>query len=113
MSARIRVARVSDGSHTAFEADVRAPFGASIGRARWMQDGKAVAFIAPGDRGRLGIFTQAFDPARNLPESRRALAGFDRDDPSESFGIARDGSAMTVSVVDQVSGVMVVDGAIR
>ena len=112
VSARIRVARVRDGSHTAFQVEVRAPFGASIGRTRWMPDGKAVAFIAPDDRGRLGIFTQAFDPDRNLPESRRALTGFDRDDPSESFGIARDGSAMTVSVVDQVSGIMVVDGAI-
>lgn len=112
VSARIRVARVQDGSHTAFHVEVRAPFGASIGRTRWMPDGKAIAFIAPDERGRLGIYTQAFDPLRNLPESRRALTGFDRDDPSESFGIARDGSAMTVSIVDQVSGVMVVDGAI-
>jgi eukaryotic-like serine/threonine-protein kinase len=110
--ARIHVARVRDGSHTAFDVDVPAPVGASIGRTRWMPDGKAIAFIAPDERGRLGIYTQAFDPLRNLPESRRALTGFDRDDPSESFGIARDGSAMTVSIVDQVSGVMVVDGAI-
>jgi serine/threonine protein kinase len=112
VSARIRVARVSDGSHTAFEAEVRAPFGASIGRARWMPDGKAIAFIAPGDRGRLGIYTQAFHPLRNLPDTRRTIAGFDRADPTESFGFARDGSAMTVSILDQVSGVMVVDGAI-
>jgi len=35
-----------------------------------------------------------------------------RDDPTESFVIARNGSAMTVSIVDQVSGAMVVDGAI-
>jgi Tol biopolymer transport system component len=112
VSARIHVARVRDGSRTAFQVDVRAPSGASIGRARWMPDGKAIAFIAPDERGRLGIYTQAFDPLRNRPESRRAIAGFDRDDPTESFGIARDGSAMTVSIVDQVSGIMVVDGAI-
>ncbi|HYC61842.1 MAG TPA: protein kinase, partial [Thermoanaerobaculia bacterium] len=62
VSARIRVARVSDGSETAFQVDVRAPFGASIGRTRWMPDGTAIAFIAPDARGRLGIFTQAFDP---------------------------------------------------
>ena len=112
VSARIRVARVSDGSHTPFQVEVRAPFGASIGRTRWTPDGKAIAFIAPDERGHLGIYTQAFDPLRNLPESRRPLAGFDRDDPAESFGFARDGSAMTVSVVDQVSGIMVVDGAV-
>jgi hypothetical protein len=75
--------------------------GDGAGVSGWMADGKAIAFIAPDERGHIGIYTQAFDPLRNLPESRRGLDGFDRDDPTESFGIARDGSAMTVSVVDQ------------
>jgi serine/threonine protein kinase len=110
VSATIRVARVADGQLMPFQAHVYSPQGVSIGRTRWLPTGKAVAFIGADERGWLGVYAQDFDPTRNVPESRRAVAGFDRDNATESFGIARDGSVVTLSEVDQMSGLMIAEG---
>ena len=80
------------------------------GRNRWMPDGKAIAFVAPDEAGRNGIFVQDFDPERDTTATRRKLAGFEVDPRTESFGIAPDGSAVTIGGVEVTSRIRLAEG---
>ena len=57
------------------------------GRARWMPDGKAIAFVGQDESGASGIYVQDFVPGRDTAATRRKLAGFDPDVAAESFGL--------------------------
>ncbi len=61
-------------------------------RARWMPDGRAIAFVDVDARGRTGIYVQDFVPGKETQASRRPLAGFNADWATETFGISPDGS---------------------
>ena len=85
---------------------------AAIGRARWMPGGHAIAYIGQDEDGRTGIFAQEFTPGRDGAGTRRALGGFDPQRVPQSFGLARDGSVMTISGWEQVFGIEEVDGVL-
>jgi serine/threonine protein kinase len=97
--ARLHVVRLADGTVEPFEirVDARRPTTVSLGRARWMPDGKAIAFVGQDDDGVTGVFTQAFSPGRDTSATRRPLAGFDPDVAAESFGIAPDGAHVVIA----------------
>jgi Tol biopolymer transport system component len=108
----IRVVRLADGSPTRFRSDLRRRFGMignSIGRSRWMPDGKAIVFVGQDDRGAHGLYIQNFDPDRDTSASRRPLLGFDPKTTLESFGISPDGTRLTAAGPEQVSGLMIAE----
>jgi Tol biopolymer transport system component len=116
----LRVIRTEDGKPVDFRIRMAFP-GAqaptvlfrsvgSLGRARWMPDGRAIAFVAVDDRGRPGVMVQDFAPGRDTSASRRPLAGFDGELNAESLGISPDGARLVVSSVGVSSGIMLAEG---
>jgi serine/threonine protein kinase/Tol biopolymer transport system component len=108
----VRVVRLSDGSPTRFRSDLRRRFGMignSIGRSRWMPDGKAIVFIGQDEKGAHGLYIQDFDPERDTAATRRPLFGFDPKTALESFGISPDGARMTVAGPEQASNLMIAE----
>jgi serine/threonine protein kinase len=97
--ARLRVVRLEDGTVEPFEirVDAHRATTVSLGRARWMPDGKAIAFVGQDESGVTGVFAQDFSPGRDTSATRRPLAGFDPDVAAESFGIAPDGSRIVIA----------------
>jgi Tol biopolymer transport system component len=104
----VRVARMADGEPVEFEIRVhpRRATPVDLGRARWMPDGRAIAFIGQDDEGRIGVFTQEFAPGRDTASSRRKLAGFDSDLAVESFAVAPDASRAVISLWEQVFSIV-------
>jgi Tol biopolymer transport system component len=91
----LQVVRLEDGAH--FELDPGVTNSTvSGGRCRWMPDGKQVAYLDQNEQGAWGIYVQDFIPGRNTSSSRKPIAGFDLDSPTESFGISPDGSRITI-----------------
>ncbi len=97
--ALLRVVRVADGQIEPFEiaVDAKRRTTVTLGRARWLPDGKAIAFIGQDEDGASGVYVQDFAPGRDTAASRRKLAGFDPDVAAESFGIAPDGSRLVLA----------------
>jgi hypothetical protein len=107
-AAVLRVIRLADGSALPFEI----PLGASAsptgrasgpansvvrGRARWLPDGQAIAFVDVDARGRAGIFVPRFLAGPDTSATRRPLPGPDLDADAESFAFSPDGQRLTVS----------------
>jgi Tol biopolymer transport system component len=88
-----------DGVRVAFEIRVeyRRLTRNLLGRARWMPDGRAIAFIGQDERGVAGIFVQDFAPGRDTSATRRKLTGFDPEIATESFGLSPDGRRIVIS----------------
>jgi Tol biopolymer transport system component len=95
----LKVVRVDDGKPEPFEiaVEARRRTTVTLGRARWMPDGKAIAFVGQDETGASGVYVQDFAPGRDTAASRRKLAGFDPDVAAESFGVAPDGSRLVVA----------------
>jgi Tol biopolymer transport system component len=110
--ARLLVARLEDGELEPFEILVEAHRRTtiSLGRARWMPDGSAIAFVGQDESGAIGIYAQDFARGEDTRETRRRLAGFDPDVAAESFGIAPDGSRLVVAGWVQLFSLMEADG---
>jgi hypothetical protein len=111
-TANIRVARVSDGKDTGFTIPIRplARTTAILGRVRWMPDGKSLAFLAQNADGINGVFVQSFVPNTDTIATRRPFGGFDRERAAESFGIAPDGTTMTVAGWEQLFSLFSIEG---
>ncbi len=106
----IRVARISDGAAVPFDC-VTPNAGGVPGRARWMPDGHAIAYVGIDSLGVGGVFVQEFDPTgRTARGARRPIAGFDADYPTESFGISPDGSRIVLSGIEALNSVMLGEG---
>ena len=110
--ARLRVARLEDGALEDFEILVEAHRRTtiSLGRARWLSDGSAIAFVGQDETGAIGIYAQDFVPGRDTSATRRKLAGFDPDVAAESFGISPDGSRLVVAGWLQLFSLMEAEG---
>ena len=108
----LRVLQVEDGALVPFEILIERRRGTaySLGRARWMPDGLAIAFIGQDQDGVRGVFAQDFAPGRDTSASRRPIAGFDPESATESFGISPDGSHIVVAGWEQLFSVTRADG---
>ncbi len=105
----IRVARISDGTVMPFDC-VTSNVGGVPGRARWMPDGRAIAYCDVDSLGIGGVSVQEFDPSGRVARgARRPLAGFDPDYPTESFGISPDGSRIVLSGIETLNSVMLAE----
>jgi len=110
LASKIRVVRLPDGQSAAFEIAVprRKETTAALGRARWMPDGRAIAFLGQDERGVNGVFVQDFVPGRDTTPTRRKLGGFDVENATESLAISPDGKSLTVGSWEQMFNIMIV-----
>ena len=99
-----RVLRLSDGKLLPFQIRV-----AGSARARWMPDGRAIAF-AGTEGGRTGVFVQDFRPDQDTTATRRKIAAFLADFSAETFTVSPDGRQVVVSLVERNSGLMMAEG---
>ncbi len=109
----IRVVKASDGSPAPFETQVqvRSGFSAnSVGRSRWMPDGRALVFVGQDETGAYGLYAQDFAPGQDTTPTRRRLVGFEPGHATESFGISPDGSRIAIAGWDQVFSLMMAEG---
>ena len=108
----LAVFRVADGAPVPFTIRVTGTVrGAPVlGRARWLPDGKAIAFVGQDERGVYGVFAQDFVPGRDTSATRRLLGGLEPEATTESFGISPDGRRLTIAILERLSSVVVADG---
>ena len=108
----LRVVRLEDGQAAPFEiaVDAKRRTTVTLGRARWMPDGKAIAFVGQDESGASGVYVQDFEPGRDTAATRRKLAGFDPDVAAESFGMAPDGSRLALAGWVQLFSLMEGEG---
>jgi Tol biopolymer transport system component len=110
--ARLKVVRLEGGEIEPFEivVDARRPTTVSLGRARWMPDGKAIAFVGQDEAGATGVFAQDFVPGEDTRATRRPLASFDPDVAAESFGLSADGTRLVIAGWVQLFSLMEAEG---
>jgi Tol biopolymer transport system component len=108
----LRVVRLEDGQAEPFEIAVDASRRTTVtlGRARWMPDGKAIAFVGQDEGGAFGIYVQDFVPGQDTAATRRKLGRFSPDVAAESFGLAPDGSRLVVAGWVQLFSLMEGEG---
>ena len=109
----VRVVGAEGGAPAPFEIEVPVAVPAAhylAGRAAWMPDGRAIAFVGQDGSGRSGIFVQDFLPGRDTSASRRPLAGFDGNTDVESFGVSPDGRTLALAVSENLSSLVLVEG---
>jgi Tol biopolymer transport system component len=108
----LRVVRLDDVKAEPFEiaVDARRRTTVTLGRARWMPDGKAIAFVGQDEEGAFGIFVQDFVPGRDTLATRRKLGRFSPDIAAESFGVAPDASRLVVASWVQLFSLMEGEG---
>jgi serine/threonine protein kinase len=116
----IRVVRMEDGAPVDFRIRIDFPGGqppqdliyspGSIGRARWMPDGRATAYVAVDEKGQTGVMVQDFVPGHDTSATRRPLLGFDGKVSVESLGISPDGSRLSISGIEASPGLMIAQG---
>ncbi len=102
----IEVVSLEQGTSLGPAISVAVPRGAiesPVGRARWMPDAAAIAFIGQDEHGRTGVFTQKFVPGRDTTATRQKLGGFDDLSAVESFTISPDGKRMIVAARERLS----------
>jgi Tol biopolymer transport system component len=80
------------------------------GRARWVPDGTAIAFVGADEDGRSGVFVQDFVPGRDTAVTRRPVAGFSSESLTESLGLSPDGRRLTIANLHQASGLALAEG---
>jgi Tol biopolymer transport system component len=108
----LRVVRLEDGQAEPFEiaVDAKRRTTVTLGRARWMPDGKAIAFVGQDEDGGSGIYLQDFAPGQDTVATRRKLGRFSPDIAAESFGVAPDGSRLVVAGWVQLFSLMEGEG---
>ncbi len=109
----INVVSLEDGTPLPFTIPLQASSAtpaALVGRHRWLPGGRAIAFIAPDETGRSGIFTQDFVPGKDTASTRRKLAGFDPDLVTESFAISPLDGHPILAMSEQSHNLMIAEG---
>ena len=104
----IQVVEIETGKRIPFEVKTgsRTAPSSSPRRCRWMPDGKALAYIDSNNTGQFGVYVQDFIPGQDTFAKRRAVAGFDPDKFTDSFGISPDGASITLAEMEILSGLM-------
>jgi hypothetical protein len=108
----LRVVELATGAKVPFEIRIgahTAKLAFALGRAKWMPNGRAIAFIGQNERGINGVFVQDFAPGKDTTNTRRPLAGFDDERTTESFGISPDGSRLSIASWDQMFSLMLAE----
>lgn len=82
----------------------------TYGRARWLPDDRAIAFVGLDEQGRVGVFAQDFVPGVDTTDTRRELTPFREDRPIESLGLSVDGNLVVYSVVREVRALQLAEG---
>jgi Tol biopolymer transport system component len=104
----VAVYRFSDGTPTAFRAEVwTSGTGAS---SRWMPDGKSIAFLGFDGKLNIGVYVQDFDPNHDTTATRRELAGFDSPIQTQTFGISPDGKRLVLEGPEGAQSLLLVSG---
>jgi hypothetical protein len=105
---QIEVARTSDGAPAPFETVVSVvrPTEASLGRPRWMPDGRRILFLGQDARGVTGVFMQDFVPGRDTIATRRPVGGLDMEVLTESFDVSADGRRLLIAGWEQLFSIM-------
>jgi Tol biopolymer transport system component len=112
LASKTRVVRIDDGQPAPFAIAVAQSKNttAVLGRARWMPDGRAIAFIDQDEHGVRGVYVQDFLPGRDTTATRHKLGGFDPEDFAESLGISPDGKFLTIAGWEQMFNIMIASG---
>ncbi len=79
------------------------------GRARWMPDGRGIAFLGPRPDGGLGVLYADFDPEAPGPKTVRPLLVFESTVNIETFGLSPDAEWITAERVETLSTIAVSD----
>jgi hypothetical protein len=79
-------------------------------RAQWIGNGHTIAFRAPDAAGRIALFAQDFTPDVDTTSTRRQLIAADPDAVVETFALSPDGKRAILSVTDESSALMMVEG---
>jgi eukaryotic-like serine/threonine-protein kinase len=108
-SVTLEVIRMEDGTIFELQPGVTNSFTVSGGRCRWMPEGKRIAYLDINEQGAWGIYVQDFIPGQNTSSTRKPIAGFDPDSPTESFGISPDGSHITICQRENSSGLVLAE----
>ncbi|HYX69717.1 MAG TPA: protein kinase [Terriglobales bacterium] len=103
--ATVTVAQVSDGAVVA-----QIPVLNGTGRARFLPDGRRIAFSGTNAAGHTGLFVQDFVAHQDTRATRRELAGFDEEGALETFGFSRDGRRVVYGVNESYSLLIVAEG---
>jgi Tol biopolymer transport system component len=82
----------------------------TYGRGRWIDGGKAIAFVGLDERGKTGVYAQDFVPGENTLATRRRLAGFYDNLITESFGARPDSLAITLALKQETRTLMLAEG---
>jgi dipeptidyl aminopeptidase/acylaminoacyl peptidase len=103
----IRVVEIEGGAVLPFQIDIEVVkvTPATLGRARWTPDGRAIVFTAQDAQGVNGLFLQAFAP-EGAPRAWKPLGAFDAERITESFGISPDGNRVVVAGWEQMFSLM-------
>ena len=109
LSSKILVVRLRDGAPAPFEIPLvrRSNSSTVLGRARWMPDGRAIAFIGADEHAVDGVFVQDFAPGRDTAATRRKLGGFDAENAAETFAISPDGKMLTIGGWEQMFNIVI------
>jgi serine/threonine protein kinase len=109
LSSKIIVVRLKDGAPAPFEIPIarQSDTPTVLGRARWMPNGRAIAFIGQDESAVNGVFVQDFIPGHDTSSTRRELAGFDPENSAESFAVSPDGRSITIGGWEQMFNILI------
>ena len=112
LSVTLHVVGVDNGSEEIFQTTVQGfrNTAATLGRSRWMPDGRHFIFTGQDEKGLVGVFIQDFTPGKDTLATRRPLAGFDPDSITESLGLSPDGSRLVLSKSERMFSLLVAEG---
>ncbi|MFN8012851.1 MAG: protein kinase [Holophagaceae bacterium] len=108
----LQAVRIEDGKDAgvSISQETKRKSVVTVGRSRWMPDGRRIVFTGQDERGLDGVYVQDFVPGKDTTATRRRLAGFDPDWKTESLGLSPDGKRLVLSETENLFSILVADG---